>query len=142
MATFALIVRSNIKRMIMKKQYFLPLLIALVLAAALASHCSKGSSYGSNSLGDSNNNNSGTAANTITMQSMSFSFASLTVTAGTTITWKNNDNTTHTATANDNSFNSGDIASGYSYSKVFNTKGSFPYYCNYHSTMKGTIVVN
>lgn len=125
----------------MKKQYFLPLSIALVLAVAFASNCSKGSSYGSSSSGNSNNN-SGTAANTITMQSMSFSPSSLTVTAGTTVTWKNNDYTTHTATADDNSFNSGDVASGYSYSKVFSTKGTFPYHCVYHNTMKGTIVVN
>ena len=131
-----------LKQLIMKKPYFLPVLIAFVLSVALAGNCSKGSSYGSSSSGNSNNNNSGTAANTITMQSMSFSPASLTVTAGTTVTWKNSDNTTHTATADDNSFNSGDITAGNSYSKVFNTKGSFPYHCIYHSTMKGTIVVN
>lgn len=123
----------------MKKQYFLPLLVIGVLVAALASHCSKGSSYGSSM---NNNNNPGANTSTVTMKNMSFSIGSLTVKAGTTVTWTNNDNTTHTVTADDNSFNSGDITAGYSFSKTFSAQGTFPYHCTYHSTMKATVIVN
>src|SRR5881227_438904 len=57
------IIRNYYKRLYMKKQYFLPLLIIGVLVAALASYCSKGSSYGSSS----NNNNTPANNNTVTM---------------------------------------------------------------------------
>ncbi|OQP62880.1 hypothetical protein A3860_26585 [Niastella vici] len=76
------------------------------------------------------------------MQNMSFSVASLTVKAGTTVTWTNNDNVTHTVTADDNSFNSGDITAGHSYTKTFSVQGTFPYHCIYHSMMKATVIVN
>jgi plastocyanin len=123
----------------MKKQYFLPMLIIGVLVVALASYCSKGSSYGSSS---NNNNNTPANNNTVTMKNMSFSITSLTVKAGTTVTWTNNDNTTHTVTADNDSFNSGDIKAGYSFTKTFNAQGTFAYHCTYHSTMKATVIVN
>jgi plastocyanin len=131
------IIRNYYKRLYMKKQYFLPLLVIGALAVALASHCSKGSSDGS-----SMNNNTGGNNNTVTMQNMSFSITSLTVKAGTTVTWTNNDNTTHTVTADNDSFNSGDITAGHSFTKTFNAQGTFPYHCIYHSTMKATVIVN
>jgi plastocyanin len=124
----------------MKKQYFLSLLVIGALVAALTSHCSKGSSYGSST--NNNNNNTGGNNNTVTMQNMSFSITSLTVKAGTTVTWTNNDNTTHTVTADNDSFNSGDIKAGYSFTKTFNAQGTFPYHCVYHATMKATVIVN
>jgi plastocyanin len=122
----------------MKKQYFLPLLIIwLLVAAALTSHCSKGSSY------DSSMTNTGTGNNkTVAMQNDRYSPGSLTVAKGTTVTWNNNDYTTHTVTADDNSFNSGDITAGRSFTKTFNETGTFPYHCTYHSMMKATIIVN
>jgi plastocyanin len=76
------------------------------------------------------------------MQNMSFSVASLTVKAVTSVTWTNNDNVTHTVTADDNSFNSGDITAGHSYTKTFSVQGTFPYHCIYHSMMKATVIVN
>jgi plastocyanin len=119
----------------MKKKHLLPLLIIGVLVAAFVIHCNKGGSYGS-----SMNNTS--AKNTVTMQNMSFSTTNLTVTKGTTVTWTNNDNTTHTVTADDNSFISGDIVAGHSFTKTFNAAGTFPYHCTYHSMMKAAIIVN
>jgi len=134
------IIRYIIKRSCMKKKYLLSLLIICVVIGVLASYCSKGSSYGSSS---SNNNTGGNnSATTVTMQNMSFSKLSLTVAKGTTVKWTNTDNTTHTVTADDNSFNSGDISAGQSFSKIFDTQGTFPYHCVYHSMMKATIIVN
>jgi plastocyanin len=47
----------------------------------------------------------------------------------------------HTATASDGSFDSGNLNPGQSFSFTFATPGSFPYVCQYHAGMQGTIVV-
>ena len=59
-----------------------------------------------------------------------------------TVTWANRDSTTHTVTATDNSFNSGDIKAGASWTYTFTTAGNFTYYCIYHHAwMVGTVIV-
>ena len=123
----------------MKNLNYLPLFITGIMVAAAASYCSKGSSYSSS---DSSGSNSGTNNNTVIMQNDSYSKTSLTVTKGTTVTWTNNDYATHTVTADDNSFTSGDIAKGQSFTKKFDAQGTFPYHCVYHSAMKATVIVN
>ena len=75
---------------------------------------------------------------------LDFSPAVITVIIGTnnTVTWNNQDSTTHTVTATDNSFNSGDIKAGTSWTYTFTTPGNYTYYCIYHSGwMRGTVVV-
>lgn len=72
---------------------------------------------------------------------MSFAAAVTTVTKGTTVTWTNNDNMMHTVTANDNSFNSGNLTTGGTYSFTFNSTGTFNYHCSIHSGMTGSVVV-
>ncbi len=79
--------------------------------------------------------------NAVSIVNMSFSASSLTVTAGTTVTWTNQDAITHTVTADDNSFDSGNIASKGTYSKVFSKAGTYTYHCKIHPGMLGTIVV-
>ncbi len=58
-----------------------------------------------------------------------------------TITWTNNDNAPHTVTADDGSFNSGNISPGASFSFTFTKAGIFPYHCVYHPWMTGTVTV-
>ena len=71
-----------------------------------------------------------------------FSPATITVAVGDTITWTNNDPQTHTATADDASWNSGNIAGGGGTKAVtFTTAGTFPYHCAIHSSMTGTVTV-
>lgn len=65
----------------------------------------------------------------------------ITVGIGGSVTWTNNDNTSHTATANDATWNSGNIAPGASFTRSFPTAGSFPYHCTIHPGMVGTVVV-
>lgn len=60
---------------------------------------------------------------------------------GGSVTWMNNDNTTHTATANDASWNSGNIAPGATFTRTFPAAGSFQYHCTLHPGMVGTVVV-
>ncbi len=77
--------------------------------------------------------------------SVSFSYSpdQVTVMMGVnnTLTWVNNDNAPHTVTANDGTFDSGNVGSGASYTYTFTAPGTYKYYCAYHSWMVGTVVV-
>jgi plastocyanin len=75
------------------------------------------------------------------ISNFAFNPASMTVKAGTALTWTNADNATHTVSADDGSFDSGNVASGATFSHTFATAGTFAYHCNIHSSMKGTITV-
>ncbi len=119
----------------MKTKFFFSRLLILAIVISVTASCSKSSS-GSNYTGGG----TGTG-NTVSIQNYSFSAASLTVTAGATVVWTNNDGVTHTVTADDNSFNSGNVTPGSTYSLKFATKGTFTYHCSIHTMMKGTIVV-
>ena len=70
-----------------------------------------------------------------------FEPASITIHVGDTITWTNNGQQPHTATANDGSFNTGTIKPGASGSHTFSTAGTFAYICSIHPFMHGTVVV-
>lgn len=60
---------------------------------------------------------------------------------GDFIEWKNQDFAVHTATADDRSFDSGDIQADGTKRVVVRKKGQFPYSCRYHPAMKGSLVV-
>lgn len=93
------------------------------------------------SKSSSNNNNSTAAPNTVTIANMAFTPATITVTPGTTVTWNNNDNMTHTVTADDDSFDSGNIGAGSSFTKMFSVAGTYKYHCSIHPSMLGTVTV-
>ena len=63
------------------------------------------------------------------------------VTVGATVTWTNFDGATHTATADDGTFDSGDIEAGEDFSFTFEDPGTFSYFCEIHPDMVGTITV-
>jgi plastocyanin len=70
-----------------------------------------------------------------------FNPAVLEIAVGDTVTWINDDDTEHTATAFDGAFDSGELAEGASFSFTFETPGEFEYRCLFHSEMQGTIIV-
>ncbi len=82
-------------------------------------------------------------ANAVPVTIKNFAFTPLTVTipAGTTITWTNRDAIAHTATADDKTFDSGNLNPGQSFSFTFDKPGTYSYICTYHPFMKGTIIV-
>ena len=64
------------------------------------------------------------------------------VAVGDTVTWTNQDQVPHTATAEDRGvLQSGTISPGASFSQTFEQTGEFPYFCEFHPNMTGTIVV-
>jgi len=91
--------------------------------------------------------NAAASANTVNMVSgEQFQPASLTVPAGTTVHFVNTDTMGHTVTADDNSFDSGEVAPGKSFDVTLNQPGDVAYYCAFHggeggSGMSGVIHV-
>ncbi len=84
---------------------------------------------------------SATGAFAIEIKNFSFNPKEMTVPVGTTVTWTNLDSVAHTATADDGTFNSGNLNPGQGYSFQFDKPGTYVYNCSYHPTMQGTIVV-
>jgi plastocyanin len=79
----------------------------------------------------------------VAVQISNFAFrpAQITVKAGTHVTWTNHDQTAHTATANNNSFDTGTIAAKASKTVDFKKPGTYKYHCAFHAFMTGTVVV-
>jgi len=75
------------------------------------------------------------------MEDFSFSPSSVTVGVGDTVTWTNNGQAPHNATANDGSFATSTVNHGGSTSHRFTQAGSFSYICTIHPQMKGTVRV-
>ena len=101
--------------------------------------CSKsGGGYGS---GGNNNGGGNTTGNSVSIANFAFSVSSLSVKTGTTVTWTNNDATAHTVTADDGSFDSGNIAPGGKFTHTFNAAGTIAYHCSIHSNMTAKVVV-
>jgi plastocyanin len=71
----------------------------------------------------------------------SYQPARLTIRAGTTVVWNNRGQVAHTVTAEDGSFDTGEIDSGQTGSLTFSRPGTYRYHCTPHPFMKGEIVV-
>lgn len=66
----------------------------------------------------------------------------VTVPVGGSVTWTNSDPVPHTATARDRDvLQTGTIGTGESTTVTFDTAGTYDYFCEFHSGMKGTLVV-
>jgi len=63
------------------------------------------------------------------------------VKAGSTVTWRNDGPSTHTVTADDGSFDSGNLAAGTTFPQTFAQSGLFKYHCSIHTSMQGTVFV-
>jgi len=121
----------------MKNKMIKPsLLIALISVFAIIGF------YACSKSGGSYSNNGGTnTGNAVSIKNFAFSAATLNVATGTTVTWTNNDATTHTVTADDGSFDSGNIAPGATFSHKFSSAGTVPYHCSIHTMMKASVVI-
>jgi plastocyanin len=81
------------------------------------------------------------ATQEVKIVNFSFTPATITVSAGTTVKWTNQDSAEHTVTADDGSFDSGQMAQGATFSFTFSKAGTFSYKCGNHPTMLGKVVV-
>ena len=81
------------------------------------------------------------ADHAVSISGNAFSPANLTIAVGDTVTWTNSDARGHTATADDGTWDTGNIANGASGSVTFPAAGSFSYHCDIHPEMTGSITV-
>jgi plastocyanin len=81
---------------------------------------------------------------TVSIKNFAFNPPNMTVAPGTTLTWVNNDQVPHTATATNPAgvFDSGTLQPGQSYSFTFNKPGTYAYHCAIHPYMTGTVTVS
>lgn len=71
-----------------------------------------------------------------------YSPASVSVDLGDTVTWRNNGQAQHSATADDGTFDTGVFGAGASRSHTFTRTGTFSYYCTVHGqAQSGTVRV-
>jgi plastocyanin len=65
----------------------------------------------------------------------------VTIQEGGKVIWINRDSAPHTATADDGSFDTGELQEGKLKSETFKEAGEFTYFCSIHPNMHGTIRV-
>ena len=129
----------------MKQRKIFTLILQIVFATVLMMGCSRSS----DSLVESDNgqiNAAGTSGTNnifytakVTMANSTFSPAAVTVMQTGSILWVNNDQQVHTVTADDGSFDSGDIPVGGQFGMAFTVIGPHPYHCKYHAEMTGLV---
>ncbi len=73
--------------------------------------------------------------------SNSYNLNPVEVKVGETVTWVNDDSNIYTATSNDGIFNSDVLFEGQSFSYTFDEEGEYPYFCDIHPNMVGTVMV-
>lgn len=89
-----------------------------------------------------------TAATKIEIEIEDFAFIpkSVTINQGDTVEWKNRDNVGHTSTSGESGvpnglWDSGTLSTDQRFSRVFDSAGTFAYYCKPHPYMTGSIIV-
>ncbi len=83
---------------------------------------------------------------TVTISSMQFDPFQVAINVGDKVRWDNSDSVAHTSTSNDftsweNQWDSGQIEPGQTFEHIFNTAGTYSYYCKLSTGMYGVIMV-
>jgi plastocyanin len=120
---------------------------ALAIGAATVSLAACGATSASSTTSNSSSASTKNEA-TIVINNFKYYPATLVVSPGETVVVKNKDVATHSVTAQPGpngqapAFNSGNIAPGAQGTfKAPTTKGTYPYICDIHSFMHGTLIV-
>jgi len=82
------------------------------------------------------------ARSTIQIKDFAYSPTSIVAKVGDTVTVKNVDSTAHTVTADDGSFDTGNLGAGATATVKIAKSGQLTYYCRIHNYMKGVIQVS
>lgn len=83
----------------------------------------------------------GSALVTIDIEDFAYSPGNLQVPVGASVTWINRDSAPHSATDEDGSWDTGLLQQGERATLVFDSPGTFEYYCTLHPNMKARLVV-
>jgi plastocyanin len=123
--------------------------ISVVFALAAFAGCGSSSSDDSSDTGTTGaatqaSTTSGATAATgdaVDIKNFAFAPATLNVKQGATLTFTNDDQAPHTATADNKSFDTGTLNPGDTKTVTFKAPGTVAYTCAIHPFMHGTIVV-
>ncbi|AKB85188.1 cupredoxin family copper-binding protein [Methanococcoides methylutens] len=77
----------------------------------------------------------------VLIEDFKFKPATLQISIGDTVTWINMDSAPHTATSNEEGFDSGGLSKDESFSFTFEEAGNYDYICTFHPYMEGEIIV-
>ncbi|CAN5527013.1 hypothetical protein BH09CHL1_BH09CHL1_30400 [soil metagenome] len=70
-----------------------------------------------------------------------FSPRDIEIEVGTRVVWSNDDGAAHTVTADDESFDSGQLTFSEKFGHTFEQPGTHTYYCAFHANMTGKVTV-
>ena len=112
------------------------------IAAAIAfAGCGGDDSDSATSSGSASTAAAAETTDAIEISDFKYLPADVTVESGTQVTWTNSDDAAHTATADDGSFDTGDLDRGDSKAVVLDEPGTYAYFCRFHPFMKATVEV-
>jgi plastocyanin len=115
--------------------------LAIAAVAVGSAACGSDKKKSAATTGNATTGNA-TEGTVITIKDFKFSPNPLKAKAGATITVKNDDSTTHTLTADDKSFDTGEVANGTSSKITLPAKAAtVKYHCEIHDFMKASIEV-
>ena len=115
-----------------------PLLVSLITVLAVAG-CGSSEDPAAPSTGSTLEAQGN--AGVVQIRDFKFLPQDVTVEAGTEVRWSNADAAPHTATADDGSFDTGNLRKGDTASVTLRKRGSFTYFCEFHKFMRATITV-
>lgn len=110
--------------------------LAMVVVAGCGGYGTSGSTTGGSSSGSTSGGSGGTA---VSLENFTFVPSQINVAVGGTVTFKNNDSVQHNVAGD--SWSSGLIDPGASFSQTFPTAGKFSIRCKIHPSMTATVIV-
>jgi plastocyanin len=77
----------------------------------------------------------------VSIQDLAYTPDPVPISVGVTVRWTNNDDVEHTVTSDTAVFDSGGLDPGESFEYRFDVPGTYPYHCEIHPSMQGTVIV-
>lgn len=114
----------------------------LAIATTVAALVLLGAACGGDDSGDGGSADTGGGGGEATITIADSDFGSpRTATAGEAVTVENTDGISHTVTADDGAFDTGTISGGDTAEFTVDEPGDYPFHCEIHPNMEGTLTV-
>lgn len=122
--------------------------LALIVATGVVALVERGNDSSGGSSGSKGASGAAKRADAVTIKDFEYGPPVIKVKVGTKVTWTNEDSTEHTATSRATTgaggspvFTTDTIKSGKPGTATLERPGEFAYYCQFHATMSGKVIV-